>query len=171
MRVWFCWLFYLSTFVCFFLAFFCVYLKIFYCMPDIDGRKIETEVNIIYIQKRMCLFYRPSEWVVESVYLGIELGCDFVSAIISFSTPQTSYCSSNEMLLSCAKCGDWSVWGVVLVFLFHTQLSVVTVWSISPDTQRLCCLLHGALDADWGWAIPHFAGLASGLGRGCVPEF
>lgn len=73
----------LSFYIClFFLVFFFVYLKNFYCMPDIDGKRIETEVNIIYIQKRMCLFYRPSEWVVESVYLGIELG--FALFLLSF---------------------------------------------------------------------------------------
>lgn len=52
----------LSLYVCLLFSYLffcvCVYLKIFCCMPDIDCRKTETEVNSIYTQKRMCLFFQ-----------------------------------------------------------------------------------------------------------------
>lgn len=74
-------------------------------MPDICCRKtIETEVTNIYTQKRKghASSVRALEWVVESIYLRIELGFNYVSAIIFFSTPKTSDSPISGLLLPCA---------------------------------------------------------------------
>lgn len=63
--------------------------------------------------------------------------------------------------------------GCLCVPVSHSAFSSNCVVNFSKiltlPNNRLCCLLLGALDGDWGWGLSHFAGLASGLGRGCIP--
>lgn len=84
--------------VLFFLAFLC--FKIFNCMPDIDCRKtVETEINSIYTRNEHASSVRLSAWMVQSIWSAIRLDFDFVFAITSFSTSQSSYTSISGLLL------------------------------------------------------------------------
>lgn len=120
-------------------SFFLVYPKIFDCMPDICCRKtVETEVNSIYTQKRACLYCQPMTWVVESVYLGIELGFDYSIFLLSF--PSVHHRLQIPLSVGCCYLGLSVGTGVprrlpqCSRFIVSFQLYV---WSISPTSDTL----------------------------------
>lgn len=173
--VWFCWLFSLSTMGCSFLLF-CVSQNFWLHARHWFLKTVETEVSSVYAWKRAHLFCRvismggwislPRNWA----------GFRFCFCRRFLPTLQTSGPAVSGLLLSCAWCGRWRAGGMVSVFLFHTQLSIVPMWSVSPKSSHSpvthfvawCLVLRMGTG---GGECLTFPGLASGLRKGCSPEY
>lgn len=127
--VWFNWLFSFSALGC---SFLCI-PRFFYCIPDICCRKtVETEVSSITPRKERAFTIRPINmggwvnllrnpagfWLCLCYHL-LEYSRDFR---FLYQWAAVIFCLMWE--LDCV--------GVVSVLLFHTRLSAVPVWSISP---------------------------------------